>query len=248
MALHLRRSIYIYLGMTPNPENKFCTVPQLDKIPFLFHGFGTSNFFEHDILDKPEWKKFALVSLKQIHSDIVHFIDVPPLEQLSGDALITDLPYVFLSIRTADCLPVFIVSPNPKAVAVLHSGWRGTHKDLVQKVVETMVLKLGIKPDALLAALGPSVEQKCYEVGAEVKDGFLHMEDLSRFFEPRLNRKKKYFFDLKGMNRFQLLGAGIEDKNIYSVDQCTRCDKKYFSFRRDTDETGRMINFIGMSF
>ncbi len=236
------------MGMTLNQRNKFCTVPQLEKIPFLVHGFGTGNLLEHDILDEPEWNKFTFVSLKQIHSEIVHIIDVPPFKPLKGDALITDRPHVLLSVRTADCLPVFIVSTNPKAVAVIHSGWRGTHKALVQKVVKTMAHKLGIRRDTLFAALGPSIEQKCYEVGENVKDGFPDKEGTSLFFKPHPNRREKYFFDLKGMNRFQLLDVGVENKNIFSVDLCTRCEKKYFSFRRDKNESGRMINFIGMAF
>jgi len=233
--------------MTLNQKSKFNTVPQLEKITSLVHGFGSRNLVERGIVEKQEWKNFTLVSIKQIHSDIIHLIEAPPLKRLSGDALITDRPHVLLSIRTADCLPVFFVSTNPKAVAAVHCGWRGTNKGLVQKVVKTMARTLGIRPDALVVALGPSVEQMCYEVGDDVKSSFLNQKTASRFFRPCPGRRGKYFFDLKGINRFQLLDVGVEDKNIYSVDCCTRCEKKYFSYRRDKTETGRMINFIGMS-
>ena len=223
-------------------------MPPLEKITSLVHGFGTRNLTERDILEKPEHGDFTFVSLKQIHSDTIHLIEAPPLERLSGDALITDSPNVLLSIRTADCLPVFFVSTNPKAVAAVHCGWRGTNKGLVQKVVKTMARTLGIRPDSLVVALGPSIEQMCYEVGDDVKSSFPNQKTASRFFRPCPDRRGKYFFDLKGINRYQLLDAGVEDKNIYSVDCCTRCDKNFFSYRRDTDETGRMINFIGMFF
>jgi YfiH family protein len=227
--------------------NKFCSVPELEKIPFLVHGFGTRNLTERDILETTEWKRFVLVSLNQVHSDSIHIIDSPPLERLSGDALITVRPDLFLSIRTADCLPVFIVSTNPKAVAAVHCGWKGTALGLVQKVVETMGRTLNIRADFLAVALGPSVEQMCYEVGEDVFSFFQDQKQGSRFFRPCSKREKKYFFDLKGMNRLQLLEAGVEEKNIYSVDLCTRCDQEFFSFRRDKNEPGRMINFIGMS-
>jgi len=235
------------MGMILNQKKEFNTVPQLEKIPFLVHGFGTRNLTERDILEKPEWKDFFLVSLKQVHSDTIHLIEASFLERLSGDAMITDRPHVLLSIRTADCLPVFIVSNEPKAVAAVHCGWKGTNKGLVQKVVETMGRTLGIRPDSLVVALGPSIEQMCYEVRDDVKSSFQDQKTTSRFFKPHPNRVEKYFFDLKGMNRLQLLDAGVEDKKIYSVDRCTRCEKKYFSYRRDKNETGRMINFIGMS-
>ena len=211
-----------------NHKNRVCSVPQLEKIPFLVHGFGTRDYTEQDIVKKEEWNNFSLVSLNQVHSDTIHFIDAPPPERLIGDALITDRPYVFLSIRTADCLPVFIVSTNPKAVAAVHCGWRGTNKALVQKVVRTMSRILGIPPNTLLVALGPSVEKKCYEVGDDVKISFQGQKTASRFFGCHPRREKKYYFDLKGMNRSQLLDVGVQDKNIFSVDQCTRCEKNYF--------------------
>ncbi len=235
------------MNMTHNQKSLFCTVPQLQKIPFLIHGFGTRALTESAMEKKPEWKDFTLVSLRQVHSDSIHHLEVLPLERLSGDALITDRPQVLLSIRTADCLPVLFVSEEHKAIAAVHCGWRGTCKGLVQKVVETMGHRFGIRPSSLVVALGPSVEQGCYEVGNDVKDSFHDRGTASRFFKPSPNRKHKYFFDLKETNRFQLLAIGVEDKNIYSVNRCTVCDKKYFSYRRDKNETGRLINFIGIS-
>jgi len=235
------------MDMTLNQKSLFCTVPQLQKIPFLIHGFGTRALTESAMEKKPEWKDFTLVSLRQVHSDSIHHLEVPPLKRLSGDALITDRPHVLLSIRTADCLPVLFVSEEFKAIAAVHCGWRGTCKGLVQKVVETMGHKFGIRPSSLVVALGPSVEQGCYEVGDDVMDSFQDRETASRFFKPSPNRKGKYFFDLKEMNRFQLLAVGVEDKNIHSVNRCTVCDKEYYSYRRDKNETGRLINFIGIS-
>ena len=201
-------------------------------------------------MQKPELRgeDFTFVSLNQVHSDTVHIVKTLPFDRLNGDALITGLPKVFLSIRTADCLPILIVSTNPKAVAAVHCGWRGTCNGLVKKVVETMIRTLGSTPDSLVAALGPSIEQMCYEVGEDVKKNFQTQKDSSLFFRTHLQRVKKYKFDLKGMNRSQLLDVGVADKNIFSVDLCTKCDKNYFSYRRDTDEKGRLINFIGMSF
>ena len=234
--------------MAPAPENHYCTVPRLKAIPFLIHGFGTKNLTDSDILGIPEWRDFSLVSLRQVHSDRIIFINGPTAERQSGDALITDRPKVLLSVRTADCLPVFIVSLDPKAVAAVHCGWRGTCKGLIKKVVESMIRIYGCHPDSLFAALGPSIGAECYEVGSEIRECFHGQKAAFRFFRPHPHREEKYFFDLRGMNRFQLLEVGMRDQNIFSVDRCTLCEKKYFSYRRDKSEPGRMINFIGMSF
>ena len=62
-----------------------------------------------------------LVTLRQIHSDIIHFVDSPPASQLAGDGLITATPGLFLGIQAADCLPVILVDPKRRAVGVFHA-------------------------------------------------------------------------------------------------------------------------------
>jgi len=137
----------------------------LVRIPWLVHGFSTRTggfsrvyggkalnlgFTKQDSRSAVERNRAAflsqlgatsgkklwpLVTLRQIHSDLIHCADEPPTEQLVGDGLITCAPGVLLAIQTADCLPVILVDTKHKAVGVFHAGWRGTVKRIVEKGV-----------------------------------------------------------------------------------------------------------------
>lgn len=224
------------------------TIPQLLELPFLTHGFGTRLLTQGDIQAKPEWRSFSSVFLKQIHSDIFFQVNSVPEEDLVGDALLTQQPNLLLSIKTADCLPILVVSRDPKAVAAIHSGWKGTCLDLTQKVIRAMKKELGCSPSSLQAALGPAIGLSSYEVGEDVRECFEDFKIVSQFFRPHPLYKNKHYFDLRGSNLFQLLDAGLKEENIFSLNFDTFTDLTFYSYRREKEETGRMISFIGMIF
>ncbi len=226
----------------------FLTIRRLEKVPFLFHGFGTRNWKERDFEKRPEWKNFTPVFLDQIHSNLVHFIDEIPQKNPKGDAMITHLPFLFLIIRTADCLPVLIVDEQRKVIAAVHCGWRGTQKKVVQEVILDLKIHYGCSPSSLLVAMGPHIKTDCYEVGEDVRHSYEQGIFSPEIFRPHPYRDKKYFLDLKEANASQLLDAGAKKKNIYSLDICTHCESNLPSYRRDAQKAGRMLSFIGMSF
>lgn len=234
--------------MQPSNPVDFFTIPRLEKIRFLFHGFGTKNWKEKDFEKSPEWKNFKPVFLDQIHSNVVHFVDKVPAENLKGDGMITHLPFFFLIIKTADCLPVLIIDERRRLIAAVHCGWRGTRKKVVQRVIQSLETHYECSPSSLLVAMGPRIGKDCYEVGEDVRQGYREEGLSSDFFFPHPHRDKKYFLDLKKSNFFQLLDSGVQEKNIYSLDICTHCDQRFPSSRRDGEKAGRMLSFIGMSF
>jgi len=146
-------------------------------------------------------ERYALASLRQVHSASVHQIrrrtsgeleyrcgrnrlpEQPGVAQPVGDALLTEEAGILLSVRTADCLPLLLVDPKHRAVAAVHAGWRGVLARLVEKAVGEMRRVYGSEPRSLLAVLGPSIRACCYEVGEEVleafQQGFPHTD---RFF------------------------------------------------------------------
>jgi len=127
----------------------------------------------------PSW---PLITLRQIHSDIIRPVDsMPPdstqpdstqEEPLSGDGMITATPGLLLGIQTADCLPVTLVDAKRRVVGVFHAGWRGTVQRIVEKGVGEMHRLFGARPRDLKAAIGPGIHDCCYVVGEEVRIKF----------------------------------------------------------------------------
>jgi polyphenol oxidase len=217
-----------------------------------------------------DFQPWTLITLKQIHSDLVHRVDSPPESQLVGDGLITSTPGLLLAIQTADCLPVILVDPKRRVVGVFHAGWRGTLKRIVEKGVGEMHRHFGTRPRDLKAAIGPGIRECCYEVGEEVRDQFesqfTYADKLFRevkesdpvrekypllFLTARApghsELPKKIFLDLVEANRQQLLSLGVPAKNIEASDLCTNCRPDLlFSYRAEKGKTGRMMGVAGI--
>lgn len=224
------------------------TIPRFEKIPFLVHGFGTRYWKEKDFKKHSKLKNFRLLSLAQIHSNIVQYIEKYHDKEVKGDAMLTDRSLILLFIKTADCLPVLIVDESRKVIAAVHCGWKGTSKRVLQKAVQGMQISYGCNPISLLVAFGPSIGRDCYEVGKDVYKNFEEAGLSTEVFRDHPLREEKYLLDLKQANRSQLLRSGIREQNIFSIDLCTHCEKYLLSFRRDKNNTGRMLNYIGISF
>lgn len=213
---------------------------------------------------------FPYVSAKQVHSAVIHHITALPEQPLTGDGVITNLPKVVLTVRTADCIPVLIVDRKRKAVGAFHAGWRGTFARIVEKGVGEMLSKFGSEPKHLLAAIGPGIHRCCYEVDEDFKQRwaaqFAYVDELfdEVFDSNALHVKYPLLFmnqrapghgapamkphlDLIEANRRQLLDAGVPAKNIWISDLCTSCRTDLlFSHRAEQGKTGRMMAAIGI--
>ncbi len=215
-------------------------------------------------------KLWPLITLRQVHSDIIRCVDSMPAEPLAGDGLITVMSGVLLAIQTADCLPVIIVDSKRHAVGVFHAGWRGTVKRIVEKGVGEMVRCFGSRPKDMKAAIGPGIQGCCYEVGEEVRTKFesqfsygaslfreVKDSDPVREKYPLLfltarapghsELPKKIFLDLVEANRQQLIAAGVPKRNIETSSLCTNCHPELlFSYRAEKGKTGRMMAVAGI--
>lgn len=215
-------------------------------------------------------KPWPLVTLRQIHSDLIHCVTELPKQNLVGDGLITCMPGVLLAIRTADCLPVILVDTRQRAVGVFHAGWRGTVKRIVEKGVGEMRRYFGTLPKNIVAAIGPGIHACCYEVGPEVRQQFesqfAYADDLFREVKESDPVREKYpllfltarapghgelppkiFLDLIEANRRQLISAGVLRKNISASTLCTSCHPELlFSYRAEKGITGRMMGVTGI--
>ena len=215
-------------------------------------------------------RPWPLVTLRQIHSDIIHAVPAAPDEPPAGDGLITNTPGLLLAIQTADCLPVTVVDRRKRAIGVFHAGWRGTVKRIVEKGVGEMHRHFGSRPGDLEAAIGPGVHNCCYTVGEEVRENFesqfgyakalfheIKESDPVREKYPMLfltarapghsNLPIKIFLDLVEANRRQLLDAGVPRKNIGASPLCTSCNVDLlFSYRAEKGTTGRLMGVAGI--
>ncbi len=215
-------------------------------------------------------KLWPLVSLRQIHSDLIYRVDRMPEQTLAGDGMVTDTPGLVLAVQTADCLPIIVVDRKRRAIGVFHAGWRGTVKRIVEKGVGEMRKHFKSDPRNLVAAIGPGVQGCCYEVGEEVRTRFetqfAYANSLFREVKESDPVREKYpllfltarapghgelpvklFLDLVEANRRQLLDAGVLAKNIDAVGPCTACHTELlFSFRGEKGVTGRMMGAAGI--
>jgi YfiH family protein len=215
-------------------------------------------------------QRWKLITLRQIHSDIIHQVDAEPDEPLTGDGLITATPGLLLGIQTADCLPIILVDVKRRAVGVFHAGWRGTVKRIVEKGVGEMQRWFGTRAEDIKAAIGPGVGGCCYEVGEEVRTGFesqfSYAAKLFREVKDSDPVREKYpllflsarapghgelppkiFLDLAEANRRQLLSLGVPAKSIETSPMCTNCrTDQLFSYRAEKGKTGRMMAVAGI--
>jgi polyphenol oxidase len=213
---------------------------------------------------------YPLVTLRQVHSDIIHRVSGIADPPLAGDGLITNTPGILVAVLAADCLPVILVDPKRRAVGVFHAGWRGTVKRIVEKGVGEMRRWFGSKASDLRAAIGPGIRGCCYQVGPEVRaifeSQFAYASDLFRETKERNHVHEKYpllfltarapghgqlpkqiFLDLAEANRRQLISAGLGPKNITDLGLCTHCRPDlFFSHRGESGMTGRMMAAAGI--
>jgi len=227
-------------------ESSILTVPRLEKIPGLVHGFGRRDFGLAGLRRVAAGHRAEVVLLDQIHSDFVRVISKAPSAKLSGDALATGTAGLILAVKTADCLPILIADGQGRAVAAVHAGWRGTARGIAGWAALTLVQEFGLNPAGLIAALGPSIGASCYEVGEDVRREFIDAGSGEEFFRPRPGRPGKYLLDLAAANAAHLEAAGVRRANIIRDGRCTHCRPEFHSYRRDRDARRRLYNFIGL--
>ncbi len=173
---------------------------------------------------------------------------IAPLDYQDVDGLITNEPGICLTTFYADCVPLFFIDPAHKAIGLSHSGWRGTVGKMGKATLETMAEEFGTNPKDVIAAIGPSICQDCYEVSEDVivkfKEAFhaKYWEDL--FYQ---KNNKKYQLNLWKANEIILKEAGVLDENIAVTNVCTNCNSDVlFSHRATGGARGSLAAFMSL--
>lgn len=175
---------------------------------------------------------------------------IKPRDYHDVDGLLTDEPGLVLATFYADCVPLYFVDTRRHAIALAHSGWRGTVARMGRCVVEKMREVYGTVPEDMVAAVGPSICQACYEVSEDVAEAFRQeFSGAGQEQEILLSKGEgKYQLDLWRANEIVLTEAGISRERIQVTDLCTCHNSGYlFSHRASQGRRGNLGAFLGLN-
>ena len=197
----------------------------------------------------------GIVKTRQVHLDHVQPVtgadkgrDLFRPAPWETDGLVTDVPGLCLTVFSADCVPVLFYDPHRRCIAAVHSGWRGTAMAIAARAVDRMVADYGCRPDHILAAVGPSISQCCFETHSDVPDAMTAALGClaAPFIQPLSNGK--YRVDLKGTVARCLIQAGLSPDHIAISDHCTACRSDlYWSHRLLGNQRGSMSSMIQLT-
>ena len=163
------------------------------------------------------------------------------------DGIMTNEQGVCLVTSYADCVPLYFVDPVNKAIALSHSGWRGTIGDICSNTLKEMAKLYGTRPEDVTACIGPSICADCYEVGSDVADVFLEAygPDSGVVLPHNGGIPGKYQLDLTKACFLNMKNAGIREENISLPDICTCCNGDILhSHRASKGKRGGLCAFL----
>ena len=214
------------------------------RFPYLTHGIfprvpkrrlikGFRNFFlDKQILDP----KDCLVRGEQVHKKQVAIISAPPPKKETAipqtDALITNQPRIALAINTADCLPIFLLDRERKVIALVHAGWRGLKRKIINQTIQKMKNRFSSSSKNIIAAIGPSIGPCCYYACDKEQ-----LEIFKKYFSSYLTKREgQWYLNLWQVTEDELVKNGIKKQNIENSHLCTACHSFLSSHRREGEK------------
>lgn len=163
------------------------------------------------------------------------------------DAFITKEPGMVLAALFADCVPLYFLDPEHRAVGLAHAGWKGTVLQIAAHTVKAMAERFDTRPDRMRAAIGPSIGACCYEVDDRVAGEFIRLlGDKAEAWLSVGSQQGKFMLNLQEINREIMIEAGILPYHIEITMLCTGCHpSRFFSHRKEQGQTGRMAAWMG---
>jgi YfiH family protein len=189
----------------------------------------------------------SIFDVWQIHSNHVKFTRIPRksgTKHEQADAILTDSKDVSLFMQFADCVPILIYDPINNIIGIVHAGWQGTVKRIVQNTMKYLIDTFSSDPKLILAGIGPSIGPDHYEVGKNV---IIEVEDQLGDIrsEVLITNNGKTYFDLWKSNELLLLQSGV--KNIEVAKMCTACNLgDWYSYRLEGQKSGRFGVFMSL--
>jgi copper oxidase (laccase) domain-containing protein len=154
------------------------------------------------------------VLAEQVHGNVVTVVDaVASMPAAGADGLATATPGLALGIYVADCAAVWLVDPRRRAIALAHSGRKGTEENILGRAVDVLRESFGTEPADLVGVLSPCIRPPHYEV------------------------------DFAATITEQARAAGIGA--WHDAGTCTASQpERYYSYRRERGQTGRMLALL----
>lgn len=186
------------------------------------------------LLDELGIDNNSLALVYQIHSDRIIEVAAPG-EYGKADGLITQTRGVTLGIKVADCAPILMADTQSDWIAAVHAGWRGAVANIHLKAIAMLKVR-GVEERNLKVYIGPCISAERFEVGEEVAAQFPE--------EVVLRDYKKPHVDLKQFLRNSLCSSGVKESHIEIDSRCTIANQECYSYRREGDQSGRMMALI----
>ena len=209
------------------------------------------------LADAVGFKMEDIVTSDQTHTANVRLVTeedrgngiTKPRPYTDVDGMITNVPGLVLATFYADCVPLYFIDPVHRAIGLSHSGWRGTIGKIGKVTVETMCREFKSRPEDILAAVGPSICQDCYEVSADVIRQFQKNfpEDCwdALFYQ---KENQKYQLKLWKANELIFYEAGSLPEHIAVTNLCTHCNSEIlYSHRQAGDARGNLCAFLALN-
>lgn len=179
-----------------------------------------------------------IIAPVQTHSDNIS-IAKKGMQYPNTDALVVEDKDIAILLNFADCTPIILYDDQKNIGAVVHAGWRGTAKSIVQKTINFMKNKYKTNPQDIIAIIGPAISMKNYQVDNDVYIKL--MQTLKKDYDDTAiydTQNNKYNIDLKSINKHQL-----EELGVRRIDNCNYCTydfvDTFFSYRKENGKTAR---------
>jgi len=183
----------------------------------------------------------------QTHTNNVKRVDsekgifIPGLKDI--DALITGQKDEILSLTFADCTPIYFFDKEKNVISLVHSGWQGTTKRIVQNAIRELKREYNCEAKNLICVIGPTIRNCHFEVDEDVRDIFYNefkeMKDIKEIIKDDENTKKSYI-DTVRINKNLMINEGVLEENIIDCNICTLCNSELIhSYRKEGKQAGR---------
>ncbi|MBU3978176.1 peptidoglycan editing factor PgeF [Patescibacteria group bacterium] len=234
-------------------KNNIIRFKNLSKINDLIHGFSTREFgsmkpgdpdsnislelFSKALKINPQ----QIIKMRQIHSNNIRWVTQKDrgFRINEVDGLLTREKDVYLSVLSADCIPVLIFDKQKKYAGAVHAGWKGIYNDTLKAAINQLISN-GSNPVNVLIGIGPCIRSCCYNI--TITNERANLFNKKYIYE----RNGSYFLDLPKIAKEQLLSVGIPKNNIEDCNICTSDNNdRFFSFRKEGERFGEFMGIIG---